>query len=302
MSWLVREKSENPITGFRKLLEQDGIVQIPGAHDAMAALLAQKAGFKAIYLSGAALTATLGLPDLGVITLPELVNRTKEMTRATGMPLLVDVDTGYGSVLNVTRTVYEMVEAGAAAIQMEDQELPKKCGHLNGKKLVSTKEMVQKIKAARQADPNLVIVARTDAKGVDGIEAAVERAKAYYDAGADLIFPEALVTEDEFRYVAEQTEFPLLANMTEFGRTPYLTAEDFEKLGYKCVIFPVTSLRIAAKAVEKMYQILFATGTQKDLLADMQTRKELYSTIGYDQYEDLDSTIAKTILDELTNS
>lgn len=299
MSWLVREKSENPITEFRKLIKQEGIIQIPGAHDAMSALLAQKAGFKAIYLSGAALTATLGLPDLGIVTLPELVSRTKEITRATGMPLLVDVDTGYGSVLNVTRTVYEMVEAGAAAIQIEDQELPKKCGHLNGKKLVTTQEMVQKIKAARQADPNLVIVARTDAKGVEGFEAALERAKAYHDAGADVIFPEALVTEEEFGYMAEKTDFPLLANMTEFGRTPYLTTEQFEQLGYKCVIFPVTSLRIAAKAVEKMYQHLYATGTQKELLGAMQTRKELYSTISYDQYEDLDTTIAKTVLDEL---
>lgn len=299
MSWLVRESLENPMTVLRKKLNEEGIIKIPGAHDAMAALLAQKAGFDVIYLSGAALTASLGLPDLGIITLTELVNRTKEITRATGMPLLVDVDTGYGSVLNVTRTVYEMVEAGAAAIQIEDQELPKKCGHLNGKKLVPTEEMVQKIKAARQADPNLVIVARTDAKGVDGIEAALDRAKAYYEAGADMIFPEALVNEEEFRMFAEKTDFPLLANMTEFGRTPYFSAQQFEEFGYKCVIYPVTSLRIAAKAMEKMYTVLQSSGTQKDILEEMQTRKELYDTIRYDEYEALDSTIAKTNLSEL---
>lgn len=300
MSWLVRKKQENPVITLRKLLnENTGIIKIPGAHDAMASLLAQKSGFKAIYLSGAALTASLGMPDLGIVTLTELAGRTREIVRATGMPLLVDIDTGYGSILNVTRTVYEMVDAGAAAIQIEDQMLPKKCGHLNGKKLVSTEEMAQKIKAARQADDNIVIVARTDAKDVEGIESALERAKIYYEAGADIIFPEALQTKEEFQYFAKKSKLPLLANMTEFGRTPMFSAEEFEEMGYKIVIYPVTSLRIAAKAIENMYQELYSKGTQAFLLKEMQTRQELYDTILYSDYEELDSTIAKTILDDL---
>lgn len=300
MSWLVRDQKKHPVVQLRELLESEkGIIKIPGAHDAMAALLAQKQGFDMTYLSGAALTASLGMPDLGIITLNELSQRTREITRATGMPMLVDVDTGFGSVLSVTRTVYEMVEAGAAAIQMEDQDLPKKCGHLNGKKLVTAEEMVQKIKAARKADADLVIVARTDANGVEGFDAAIERAKMYHDAGADIIFPEAMKTEEEFRNFYDQTKLPLLANMTEFGRTPMYTAEQFEDMGYRMVIYPVTSLRIAAKAIERLYKGLYDTGTQSALLKDMQTRKELYDTILYDQYEELDETISKTVLDDL---
>lgn len=300
MSWLVRKKHENPVTALRNLFNKDqGIIKIPGAHDAMAALLAQKAGFEAIYLSGAALTASLGMPDLGIVTLTELAGRTREIVRATGMPLLVDIDTGYGSVLNVTRTVYEMVDAGAAAIQIEDQMLPKKCGHLNGKKLVSTEEMAQKIKAARQADENIVIVARTDAKDVEGIDAALERAQVYYESGADIIFPEALQTAEEFQYFANVSKLPLLANMTEFGRTPLFSAQQFQEMGYKMVIYPVTSLRIAARAIENMYQELYSTGTQASLLKEMQTRQELYDTILYADYETLDASIAKTILDDL---
>lgn len=300
MSWLVRNAKEHPVVQLREMLKNEkGIIKIPGAHDAMAALLAQKQGFDMIYLSGAALTASLGMPDLGIMTLNELSNRTREITRATGMPMLVDVDTGFGSILNVTRTVYEMVEAGAAAIQMEDQDLPKKCGHLNGKKLVTSEEMVQKIKAARKADSDLVIVARTDANGVEGFDAAIERAKMYHDAGADIIFPEAMKTEEEFRNFYDQTKLPLLANMTEFGRSPMYTAEQFEDMGYKMVIYPVTSLRIAAKAIERLYKELYETGTQSALLQDMQTRKELYDTILYDQYEELDKTISKTVLDDL---
>jgi len=272
---------------------------MPGAHDAMAALLAQKVGFSTIYLSGAALTASLGMPDLGVVTLTELAQRTREIVRASGMPVLVDADTGYGGVLNTTRTVRELADAGAAAIQLEDQELPKKCGHLNGKKVVSKEEMVQKIVAARKADPNMVIVARTDALALEGMEEAIARAKAYYEAGADVIFPEALRTEEDFKTFSSAVDFPLLANMTEFGRTPMFTAEQFEEMGYKIVIYPVSSLRIAAKAIENLYEEIYEKGTQKDLLDQMQTREELYNTILYHDYENLDNNIAKTNMDEL---
>lgn len=299
MSWLTRKQEEDPITRLRARLAADkGILQMPGAHDAMAALLAKEAGFEALYLSGAAFSASLGLPDLGLITLSELADRTREISRATGLPILVDVDTGYGSVLNVTRTVREMVDAGAAAIQIEDQDLPKKCGHLNGKKLVPKEEMVLRIQAARKASDRIVIVARTDAKSVEGLDAAIDRAKAYVKAGADAIFPEALQTEEEFRKFAQAIDVPLLANMTEFGQTPYYSAQQFEEWGYKMVIYPVTSLRVAAKAIERAYQLIRDTGTQKDALDEMQTRKELYETIRYFEYEDLDNRIAKTILDQ----
>ncbi len=299
MSWLVRDKQRNPINILKEELKTNKIIKIPGAHDAMAALLAKKAGFSTVYLSGAALTASLGMPDLGIITLTELTNRTREITRATGMPILVDVDTGYGSILNVTRTVYEMVDAGAAAIQIEDQELPKKCGHLNGKKLVTKNDMIQKIRAAREADSDIVIVARTDAYAIEGLESSIERSKAYYEAGADVIFPEALRTEEDFRNFSSQVDFPLLANMTEFGRTPMFTAEEFEDMGYKIVIYPVTSLRIAAKAIENMYEEIAKKGTQQHLLSKMQTRQDLYDTLLYNEYEKLDETIAKTNLDDL---
>ncbi|MEK5442506.1 methylisocitrate lyase [Fredinandcohnia sp. FSL W7-1320] len=285
------------MTELRSLLKsKNGIIQIPGAHDAMAGLLAKQAGFKVIYLSGAAFAASMGFPDLGITTLSELSTRTREISRATGLPIVVDIDTGYGSVLNVTRTILEMAEAGAAAVQMEDQDLPKKCGHLNGKKLVTKEEMVQKIMAARNADSRMVIIVRTDAKAIEGIDSAIERAKAYINAGADVIFPEALETEEEFKRFAEETDVPLLANMTEFGKTPYLTAQQFEEWGYKMVIYPVTSLRVASKAIEEVYQLIKETGSQKNALNHMQTRKELYQTIQYFKYEELDGTISKTIL------
>ncbi|WP_432361294.1 methylisocitrate lyase [Sporosarcina sp. UB5] len=297
MSWLVRNVGVHPAIEMRELLKGDGILQLPGSHDAMAALLAKEQGFNALYLSGAAFSASLGMPDLGLFTVTELAGRAKEIIRATGMPLLVDIDTGFGSVLNVTRTVRELAEVGVAAIQIEDQDLPKKCGHLNGKKLVSPMTMVEKITAARKADANMVIVARTDAKSVEGMDAAIERAKTYLAAGADVIFPEALQTEEEFRRFAEEVDAPLLANMTEFGKTPYYSADQFEEWGYKIVIYPVTSLRIAAKAIQDVYRLIRETGSQKDALDQMQTRKELYETINYFEYEELDKSIAKTILD-----
>lgn len=299
MSWLVRDSHENPAEKLRKEIQKEGIIKMPGAHNAMAALLAQKTGFKSIYLSGGALTASLGMPDLGVLTLTELVQRTKEIVRATGMPVLVDADTGFGSILNVTRTVYELAEVQAAAIQLEDQQLPKKCGHLNGKILVTKDEMVQKILAARKADPNIVIVARTDSYAIEGMDKTIERATAYYEAGADIIFPEALQTESDFKQFAKKVHFPLLANMTEFGRTPMFSADEFEAMGYKIVIYPVSSLRIASRAIENLYKEIYETGTQKRFVDNMQTREELYETLLYDSYEDLDDTISKTNLDDL---
>lgn len=298
MPWIVdhpRSQEELAQT-FRQLMHDQAILQIPGAHDGMAALIAKNVGFKALYLSGGAYTASRGLPDLGIVTSNEMAERAKDLIRASNLPVLVDIDTGFGGVLNAARTAREMVEAGVAAVQIEDQQLPKKCGHLNGKQLVSAKEMAQKVRVIKEVAPTLVVVARTDARAVEGLEAAIERAKIYVAAGADAIFPEALQSEEEFRRFAEEINVPLLANMTEFGKTPYFTAQQFQDMGFQMVIYPVTSLRVAAKAYERIFTLIKETGSQKDGLSDMQTRKELYATISLHAFEELDENIAKTVL------
>ncbi|MFJ8235799.1 methylisocitrate lyase [Ureibacillus sp. NPDC094379] len=299
MSWLVNSNSIKPSLQFRELMGKPGVMKIPGAHDGLSAILARKTGFQIIYLSGGAFSASRGIPDVGLITLSELAEKTKELYRASGLPILVDIDTGFGSTLNVIRTIKELEEAGAAAVQIEDQDLPKKCGHLNGKKLVSQEEMVQKIQACRQASKDIVIVARTDAFSVEGKEQAIARAKAYEAAGADIIFPEALSMEEDFKVFSQSISIPLLANMTEFGRTPYYTAGQYEEWGYKFVIYPVTSLRAAAFAVERVYKEININGTQANMISQMQTREDLYNTINYYDYENLDNTIAKTVLNSV---
>lgn len=298
MSWLLEKEPDQKQLAeqFLGIIRGGSIVKIPGTHDAMAARIAKQCDFKAIYLSGAAYTASRGLPDLGLIYSNEVADRARELIRASGLPLLVDIDTGFGGVLNVARTAKEMLEAKVAAVQIEDQDMPKKCGHLNGKKLVSAEEMMQKIKVLKEIAPSLVVIARTDAKGVEGMEAAIERARLYVSAGADGIFPEALENEEDFRQFRSALDVPLLANMTEFGKTPYYTAEQFESWGFNMVIYPVTSLRVAAKAYERVFTEISRTGTQVQSLERMQTRKELYETIRYYDYERLDEQIAKTIL------
>ncbi|MDP5272721.1 methylisocitrate lyase [Chengkuizengella sp. 2205SS18-9] len=298
MSWLIeQEMSQTELSKKMKaFINEQEILKLPGTHDAMAALIAKKIGFKALYLSGAAYTASRGLPDIGIVTSTEVAERARELVRTTNLPILVDIDTGFGEVINVARTAKEMVEAKVAAVQIEDQVLPKKCGHLNGKKLVSPDEMVQKIKMIKTAAPTLLVVARTDAKSVEGLDSALKRANAYVEAGADAIFPEALSSEEEFIKASKWIKAPLLANMTEFGKTPYYSANQFSEMGYNMVIYPVTSLRVAAKAYEKVFTEIFDTGTQEASLDEMQTRKELYKTIGYYEYEQLDQNIAKTKL------
>lgn len=296
MSWFVQKQvtQEALAKQFMDLVKDKDVLKIPGTHDGMGALVAKKVGFNALYLSGGAYTASKGLPDLGVIYSNEIAEKAEELIRATNLPVLVDIDTGYGGVLNTVRTALEMYEKNVAAVQIEDQQLPKKCGHLNGKQLVQTEEMAQKIQAIKEAVPSLVIVARTDALSVEGIDSAIKRAMAYVEAGADIIFSEALTKKEEFLLFKEKVKAPLLANMTEFGKTPYYTAKEFEEFGYSMVIYPVTSLRVAAKAYERVFNEIMDKGTQKDMLDDMQTRKELYETIDYYDYENLDKKIAKT--------
>ncbi len=269
---------------------------MPGAHDPLAALLARRAGFEALYLSGAAITASLALPDLGVLTLDELTFFTRAICRAVDLPLVVDGDTGYGEALNVMRLVRELEDAGAAAVQLEDQVLPKKCGHLSDKRLTMPDDMARKVAAAARASRSLRIIARTDAVASEGLAAAIARATLYVEAGAHAIFPEALTSAADLRAFAAAVRVPLLANMTEFGRTPLLSADELAKLGYKMVIWPVTSLRMAARAMEECYTTLAASGTQASLVERMQSRRELYDVIGYHDYEALDATIASSVV------
>lgn len=301
MTWLVSDPSsqEELASIFRRKMNEQRILQIIGTHDAMAALVAKQVGFSALYLSGGALTASKGIPDIGLLHSTEVAERANEIIRATNLPLLVDVDHGFGGPLNVARTAKEMVEARVAALQMEDQKIPKKCGHLNGKQLVTVEEMVEKIKMVKNVAPSLVLVARTDAHSVEGMEAAIDRAKAYEAAGADAIFPEAITTQADFKRFSAAINVPLLANMTEFGKTPYYTANQFQEMGYDMVIYPVTSLRVAAKAYERIFKKILEDGTQKNALTEMQTRKELYRLIQLEKYEDLDQSIAKTVLPKI---
>ena len=281
---------------FRRLVEAPGIVRLPGAHNGIAALQAKQAGFEALYLSGAALSASMGLPDLGITTIDDVCFFVRQMARASGLPILVDGDTGFGEALNVMHMVRSFEDAGAGAVQIEDQLLPKKCGHLNDKRLAEPQEMAAKVAAARAARRHLYIIARTDAAASEGLDGAVARAKLYLEAGADAIFPEALVTEDMFRAFAKRVDAPLLANMTEFGRTPFYSGAQFEDMGYKMVIWPVTSLRVANKAQARLYSHLKREDSAEALLGDMQTRQELYETIGYYDFEALDKQIVATIL------
>lgn len=282
---------------FRALLDRPQILQLPGAHNGHAAIQAKNAGFEGLYLSGAAMTASMGLPDLGVITVDEVAFFIRQIARASGLPLLVDGDTGYGEALNVMHMVRTFEEAGAGAVHLEDQLLPKKCGHLNDKKLADAHDMAAKVAAAARARRDLVIIARTDAAASEGIDGAVARAKLYIEAGADAIFPEALTSIDMFRDFAKAMPgVKLLANMTEFGRTPYQTAAEFEALGYSMVIWPVSSLRVANKAQEKLYAAIKRDGGTKAMLEEMQTRQELYDVIGLHDYEALDASIIKTIV------
>ena len=282
---------------FRELLDHPGILQIPGTHNGMAALQARSAGFSATYLSGAAMTASMGLPDLGIITIEEVCFFIRQVARAGGLPVLVDGDTGYGEALNVMNMVRSFEDAGAAAVHIEDQLLPKKCGHLNDKKLADARDMAAKVAAAARARRHLYLIARTDAAASEGMDGAVARAKLYLEAGADAIFPEAMISRETFEEFARRLPgAPLLANMTEFGRTPFFTASEFEAMGYRMVIWPVSSLRVANKAQQDLFDTIRRDGGTHAMLERMQTRAELYATIGLHDYEALDASIVRTVL------
>ena len=274
---------------LRNLIGGNGIVVAPGVFSPSVAKLAEKAGFKALYFSGAGYSNLLALPDLGMTTLTEVSTAARQITSQVKVPLIVDADTGFGEALNVARPDAELKTAGAAAVHFEDQVLPKRCGHLEGKELVDVEEMVKKVVAAREAaSGEIMVIARTDARSVEGIDSAIDRAIAYSKAGADLIFPEALESRDEFAEFRKKVKLPLMANMTEFGKTPYLKVQEFEALGYNLVIFPVTAFRAAMKAVKDTLDTLKADGSQKGMLDSLMTREEFYDLIDYYRYEEAD--------------
>jgi methylisocitrate lyase len=265
-----------------------GAVAVPGVFNPLVARIAQRLGFPAVYLSGAALSACHGVPDVGLLTLTEFVDAARGLASATTLPILCDADTGFGEALNVERTVRLFESAGTAGLHLEDQELPKRCGHLSGKKLVEAEAMAAKVRAAVAArkDADFVIIARTDARGSLGFAEAVDRARLYVKAGADAIFPEALENAEEFAAFARALEpTPLLANMTEFGRGPILDFADLAAMGYKLVLYPVSTLRAALRAVEGVLAAIKTSGHQRDCLPAMLTRRELYDLLDYEGYE-----------------
>lgn len=284
---MLRPPPKSPGRTLRDMFSNK-IVVMPGAFSALSAMSAANAGSKAVYLSGGAMTNNqLGVPDIALMSLNEMTQIAAQVCQVVQVPVICDADTGFGTEWNVTRTVIEMERAGLAGIHIEDQFSPKRCGHLDGKTLIPTEEMCAKIQAgsAAKSDPSFLLIARTDARSVDGLDSAIERAKAYVTAGADAIFPEGLETEQEFvKFRAALTGVPLLANMTEFGKTPLIPASRFGEMGYQMVIFPVTALRVMLKALDAFYSDLLDTGTQQSWLERMVTRQELYERVEYEKY------------------
>ena len=270
--------------------QMNDFVVSAGVFNGISALIAQRAGFRSAYLSGSGIAGAMGLPDLSVTTLTEVSTEVRKIVSVAKIPLIVDIDTGFGEAINVIRTVREMENAGASAIHMEDQVLPKRCGHLSGKSVIASSDMVKKIKAAVSArkNPDFVIIARTDARSVNGIEDAITRANEYVEAGADAIFSEALESRDEFLKFSREVKAPLMANMTEFGKSPLLSVNELRSIGYKMVIFPLTAFRAVLKNMDLIYRNLYSAGTQRDFMDSIMSRKEFYDIIGYSEYEDED--------------
>ncbi|MBL8711283.1 MAG: methylisocitrate lyase [Alphaproteobacteria bacterium] len=278
---------------FAKALKSGKLLRFPGAMNPLTAMMIEQKGFDGVYISGAVLSADLGLPDIGLTTLSEVAGRGHQIARVTELPSIIDIDTGFGEPMSAARTVQVMEEQGIAGCHLEDQENPKRCGHLDNKSVLPAADVVKKIAAAAKAkrDPNFILIARTDARASEGLEKAIDRAKAYVDAGADMIFPEAMADESEFEAMRKALKVPLLANMTEFGKSKLLTTAQLEKLGYNLVIYPVTTLRLAMGAIDRGLDVIKKEGTQESLLDVMQHRKDLYALLRYEDYNSFDQNI-----------
>lgn len=278
---------------LRAALKSGKLQRFPGAFSPLVAMLIEELGFDGVYISGAVLSNDLGYPDIGLTTQTEVGGRGRQISRMTSLPSIIDIDTGFGEPMNVARTIQEFTELGISGCHLEDQENPKRCGHLDNKAVVEASTMIKKIKAASDAkrDPNFLIIARTDSRASEGLDKAIARAQAYVDAGAEMIFPEALQDEGEFEQFRKAIKVPLLANMTEFGKSKLLSAAQLENLGYNLVIYPVTTLRLAMKAVEDGLREIKDKGTQEGLLDKMQHRKRLYELVKYEDYNAFDMSI-----------
>ena len=278
---------------LRERLASGELQRFPGAFNPLSAKLIQDKGFNGVYISGAVLSADLGLPDIGLTTLTEVAMRAQQIARMTDLPAIVDADTGFGEPMNVARTVQTLEDAGVAGLHIEDQVNPKRCGHLDGKAVVDSDTAVKRIRAAATArrDPNLLIIARTDIRAVDGLQAAIDRAKELVDAGADAIFPEAMKDLSEFEAVRAAVDVPVLANMTEFGKSELFTTEQLASVGINIVIYPVSLLRLAMGAAERGLDVLAAEGTLKPVVSEMQTRARLYELLDYEAYNTFDSGV-----------
>lgn len=279
---------------LREGLASGKLLRFPGAFSPLVAMLVEDIGFEGVYISGAALSADLGLPDIGLTTLSEVSARSQAIASRTNLPVIVDADTGFGEPANVARTIQTLELAGVSACHLEDQQFPKRCGHLDNKSLIPTDEMCRKIQSAvgAKSDSSFLIIARCDARGVDGLEAAIERSKAYVDAGAEMIFPEALKDESEFEAFRSAIDVPLLANMTEFGKSPLLTTDQLSTFGFNLVIYPVTSLRLAMQGVESGLRRIAEEGGQESVVENMQTRQRLYELLQYESYVAVDEKLA----------
>jgi methylisocitrate lyase len=279
---------------LREGLRGGKLLRFPGSFSPAVSMLIEKKGFDGVYISGSVLSNDLGYPDIGLTTLTEVAQRGRMISRVTRLPSIIDIDTGFGEPMNVTRTVQEMIEMGLAGCHLEDQMNPKRCGHLDSKTLVSAEEMSKKVKAAahgKQLDRNFLIIARTDARASEGMDKAIDRAKAYVDAGAEMIFPEALQDEKEFELFRKAISVPLLANMTEFGKSKLLSTQQLQNLGYNMVIWPVSTFRMAMKAADMGLEHLIHEGSYENYQDHMQTRKELYELTRYEEYNTLDKNI-----------
>ncbi|MGE0745970.1 MAG: methylisocitrate lyase [Rhodospirillales bacterium] len=278
---------------FRAALDSGKLLRFPGAFSPVVAMLIEQKGFDGVYISGAVLSNELGLPDIGLTTLSEVSQRGYQIARVTDLPAIIDIDTGFGEAMSAARTIRELEDLGLAGCHIEDQTAPKRCGHLDNKSLVDIPTMVQRVRAAAQArrDPNFLLIARTDARASEGMDKAIDRAKAYVDAGADMVFPEALTTEKDYETFRKAVSVPLLANMTEFGKTPLYTTQQLADFGYNLVIYPVTPLRLALGAIDSAYDAIAKDGTNANVVDRMMTRARLYEVLHYEDYNAFDQSI-----------